>query len=162
MDRKKKTAARNNISIACHNLRSAFNTGSIFRTADAALLEKVYLCGYTPFPPHSKLAQTSRGTHETVPWEHRDDLESLIAEKKQESYRIIAVETGEKTICYTDADYSRPMLFIVGNEAYGLPDEVLNLADSVVSIPMKGDKNSINVAVAAGIVIFEALRYNQP
>jgi len=152
------TTKRNNISIACCDLRSAFNTGSIFRTADAALLEKVYLCGYTPFPPHRKLERTSRGTHKTVPWEHRGSIAELITEKRNESYAIIAVETEEHALCYTDAIYSRPLMLVVGNEAHGLAQEVLDLADTTVRIPMQGHKNSLNVAVAAGIVVFEALK----
>ena len=151
---------RSKISIACCNLRSAFNTGSIFRTADAVRAEKVFLCGYTPFPPHRKLAETSRGTHETVPWEHRDNAVDLISEKKEEGYRVIAVEILEGAVLYTDADYAGPLLLLVGNEANGLPEEILGLADDVVSIPMKGHKNSLNVAVAAGIILYEAEKHN--
>lgn len=147
----------NRISIACCDLRSAFNTGSIFRTADAALLEKVYLCGYTPFPPHSKLEKTSRGTDKTVPWEQREDITELIEEKKRESFRIVAVETAPDAVVYTDGDYTGPVLLIVGNEAHGLSEEVLDRADQTVYIPMQGSKRSLNVAVAAGIVIFEAV-----
>lgn len=149
---------RKSISIACCNLRSAFNTGSILRTADAAGIGKVFLCGTTPFPPHDKLTRTSRGTHESVDWEYRNDILPLIAEKKEEGVHVMAVETGINHVDHTKADYKRPLLLIVGNEAKGLPEEVLEQADSAVSIPMHGVKNSINVAVAAGIVLYEAIR----
>lgn len=147
------------ISIACHNLRSAFNTGSIFRTADAARLEKVYLCGYTPFPPHDKLSKTSRGTDKVVAWEHYDDIITLIKEKKEEGAGIVSVETAPNAVPYTEAKYRMPVLLIVGNEALGLPEEVLTLSDLVVAVPMRGIKNSLNVAVAAGVVIYETLKY---
>ncbi len=146
------------ISIACCDLRSAFNTGSIFRTADAAGLDTVFLCGYTPFPPHDKLAKTSRGTDSVVRWEHRDSAFDLIHEQKSQGIHVMAVETGEESEDYTKAGYPDNLLLLVGNEAEGLPEEILAAADSVVSIPMKGVKKSLNVAVAAALVIFEAVR----
>jgi tRNA G18 (ribose-2'-O)-methylase SpoU len=146
------------IAIACHNLRSAFNVGSIFRTADAARLAKVHLCGYTPFPPHDKLSKTSRGTDATVAWEHHEDTLTLIQEEQAAGVHVMAVETGENTVPYTEAEYPTPLLLVVGNEALGLPEEILEAADSIVSIEMGGVKNSLNVAVAAGIVIYEAIR----
>ena len=145
------------ISIACHNLRSAFNTGSIFRTADAAGLEKVYLCGYTPFPPHDKLSKTSRNTEQSVSWEHVDDIMDLIRSMKKKGVSIAALEKDARAVDYKKADYKTPLLLIVGNEALGLPEEILSEADSVISVPMEGTVKSLNVAVAAGIVIYEAV-----
>jgi 23S rRNA (guanosine2251-2'-O)-methyltransferase len=152
------TGPRRPVAIACLDLRSAFNTGSIFRTADAALLDKVYLCGLTPFPPHDQITRTSRDTHTVVPWEYHADILKLIAREKERGVTVVAVETGPDTIPFDQAAYPPPVLLVLGNEARGLPPDVLAAADTVVSIPMHGAINSLNVAVAAGIVVFEVIR----
>jgi 23S rRNA (guanosine2251-2'-O)-methyltransferase len=152
------TGPRTPVAIACLDLRSAFNTGSIFRTADAARLAKVHLCGTTPFPPHDQITRTSRDTHKVVPWEYHADILALIAREKTQGVTVIAVETGPESVPYDRAVYPMPVLLVLGNEARGLPPEVLAAADTVVSIPMHGAINSLNVAVAAGIVVFEVTR----
>jgi len=147
-----------------YNIRSAHNVGSIFRTADAAGISKLYLCGYTPAPVdeyglvRSRIAKVALGGEKTVPWEKIFSVARLIARLRQEGKKIFAVEQSKKSVPYQRLHLSKKQLtsavLVMGNEVKGLPAGVLNRVDKILEIPMFGKKESLNVAVAFGIVAF--------
>jgi 23S rRNA (guanosine2251-2'-O)-methyltransferase len=149
---------RRPIHIVLDNLRSAFNVGSIFRLADAARAAEVIPCGYTAFPPHHKLEQTSLGTTESVPWRKFSDTASALADLRWSGIEVVAVETVRGATRYHRFNYHFPVALVLGNEALGVSVEALEMCDAVVEVPVFGYKNSINVATAAGIVLYDALR----
>lgn len=142
------------------NIRSSENVGSIFRTADAAGVSKIFLAGYTPAPvdrfkrANTKLAKAALGAEEFVPWESAPDAEALIERLKTEGWRVVAVEQDARSVSYDDFKKGERTAFILGNEVEGVPKEILNACDAIVEIPMRGKKESLNVSVAAGIVLF--------
>ena len=140
------------------NLRSAFNVGSIIRTADCALLEKIVFCGITAHPPHKKLDKTSLGSLPYVPNEHRQTVEEAIIEFKGKGIPVYALELTNRSHLIWDTPFPLPIALVLGNEALGVSQEALALADEIIEIPMLGFKNSINVAVAFGIVVHEIQR----
>jgi len=149
---------RRPIHIVLDNLRSAFNVGSIFRLADAARAAEVIPCGYTAYPPHHKLEQTSLGTTDSVPWRRFDSTADALADLKHRGIRLVAVETARGASLYHRLDYLFPVALVLGNEALGVSAAALKTCDAVVEIPVFGYKNSVNVATAAGIVLYDALR----
>lgn len=148
--------------VVLHNIRSAYNVGSIFRTADGAGVTKIFLCGYTPAPTDrfgrvvDEIIKTSLGATESVPWEHVSDIEICIKKLHVSSTRVIAVEQHPRAVSYTAFSYEGDCAFVFGNEIDGVPAEVCEGADAVVHIPMHGMKESLNVSVAAGVVLFHA------
>ena len=140
------------------NLRSAFNVGSIIRAADCALVEKVYLCGITAHPPHKKLDKTSLGALPYVPWEHRSTAEEAVAELKDRNIPVVALELTNRSRVLWEYRFPEPVGLVLGNEALGVSPKALALVDDIVEIPMLGYKNSINVAVAFGIAVYEIQR----
>jgi tRNA G18 (ribose-2'-O)-methylase SpoU len=146
------------IHVVCDNLRSAFNVGAVFRTADAARIAAVHLCGITAAPPNAKLARTALGTTEAVPWTRHASPCDAIEALRAEGTAIVSIENASGSRPFTAARYPRPLALIVGNEALGVSAAALAASDTVVGIPMLGFKNSVNVAVAFGIVLFEVLR----
>jgi 23S rRNA (guanosine2251-2'-O)-methyltransferase len=150
---------RRPIHIVLDNLRSAFNVGSIFRLADAARAAEVIPCGYTAYPPHHKLEQTSLGTTDSVPWRRFDNTMSALTDLKASGTQLVAVETTRGAAAYHRFDYSFPVALVLGNEALGVSADALRMCDAVVEIPVFGYKNSINVATAAGIVLYEVLNH---
>ena len=149
---------RRPIHIVLDNLRSAFNVGSIFRLADAARAAEVIPCGYTAYPPHHKLEQTSLGTTDSVPWRRFDDTPSALADLKARGTQIVGVETARGASSYHRFKYDFPVALVLGNEALGVSEAALMMCDAVVEIPVFGYKNSVNVATAASIVLYELLR----
>ena len=148
------------ISLILHDIRSSENVGSIFRTADAAGVSRIYLTGYTPAPldrfgrKNTKLAKAALGAEAFVPWEERQDIFALFKELKERGVVVAAVEQSPHSISYRGLVSERPVAFIFGNEVGGIPAHVLSEADVVLEIPMHGKKESLNVSVAAGIVLF--------
>ena len=149
---------RRPVYIVLDNLRSAFNVGSVFRLADAARAAEVIPCGYTAYPPHHKLEQTSLGTTDSVPWRRFDNTVAALADLKSKGIHIVAVETAGKASPYHRFEYSFPVALVLGNEALGVSEAALKLCDAVIEIPVFGYKNSINVATASAIVLYEVLR----
>ena len=149
---------RHPIHVVLDNLRSAFNVGSIFRTADAALVERLHLCGITAYPPHQKLDKTAMGALDYVPWEHHPDTRDAVLSLKDRGMPIVCLETADISKRFWEIEYPRPVCLVLGNEALGISRDVLHLADHLVHIPMLGFKNSINVATAFGVVVFEVVR----
>lgn len=140
------------------NLRSAFNVGAVFRTGDAGRIAGVHLCGYTAAPPHGKLERTALGTVESVPWHRHACAGDAIGVLRAEGVAIVSIEVTETSRLFDETAYPRPLALVVGNEALGVSDAALERSDFAVRIPMHGYKNSVNVAVAFGIVLFEVLR----
>ncbi len=143
-----------------HNIRSEHNVGSIFRTADAAGVGKIYLSGYTPAPVDrfgrdvQKISKVSLGAEKSIPWEQRENILDLIKDLKAQDLEIVAVEQDERSVDYKKYKPKKDVAYILGDEVRGVPKEVLDAVDSIVEIPMKGEKESLNVSVTAGIVLF--------
>ncbi len=146
--------------VLLHNIRSVHNVGSLFRTADAAGVEKVFLTGYTPAPvdrfgrARKDLAKVSLGAETAVEWEKEEDIIVVLEKIKKEGFEVVAVEQSPDAISLKDYVPTESVAYIFGNEVDGLSDEVLQQADVVVEIPMHGIKESLNVSVAGGIVLF--------
>jgi 23S rRNA (guanosine2251-2'-O)-methyltransferase len=154
MDEKPKTI------VILHNVRSAYNVGSIFRTADAAGVSKIYIVGHTPSPidrfgrKRTDVAKVALGAEENVPWEHIEKIESLIASLKKKSFEMVSVEQDKKATDFREFKRASKTAFIFGNEVIGLGKNILALSDKILEIPMRGQKESLNVSVSAGIVLF--------
>jgi 23S rRNA (guanosine2251-2'-O)-methyltransferase len=146
------------VSILLHNVRSLYNVGAFFRSADAAACDKLYLTGITGRPPHPGLAKTALGAEQTVPWEHHPDPASLIQHLRQQGHEIAAVETSVHATDLYDWQPRFPVCVLFGHEVDGLAEPLLDLCDTYVRIPMLGRKHSLNVATAGGVVIYELLR----
>ncbi len=137
--------------------------GAIFRTADAAGVARIYLTGYTPAPrdrfnrPVKEIAKTALGAEATVPWEQVKDITELIARLKSDGIAVWALEQNKKSIDYRTAKLAKPTALIVGNEVEGVEDNILNLCDQIIYIPMQGQKESLNVSVATGVAVFKLL-----
>jgi len=146
----------NQFFVICHNIRSTHNVGSIFRTADAVGVDKVYLCGYTPTPPNDKITKVALGAEKTMPWESHTSTMRLIKKLKKDGATIVALENNVKgAMNYLKFKPRFPLALILGNEVGGLPKSILALADRVIALPMKGEKESLNVSVAFGIAAYE-------
>ncbi len=139
------------------NIRSMHNVGSLFRSSDAIRLAKLFLTGYTPCPPRKEIDKTALGATDSVPWEFRKDSVQLVRELKKKGVRIVALEHTSDSIDYREAVYSFPVCIILGNEVDGVSEELVRLADLAVEIPMLGLKQSLNVSVAYGIMLYELL-----
>ena len=144
------------VSVVLDSIRSNYNVGSIFRTSDGAMIEKLYLCGYTPHPPKKEILKTALGSTESVDWEYQKDPKELIIGLKNRGVKIFSLELTDTSKNYyevTPGDF--PACLIVGNEITGVSQDILNLCNHSLEIPQYGIKQSLNVAVAYGIAIFE-------
>ena len=146
------------VSILLDNVRSLYNVGAFFRTADAAGCEKLYLCGITGRPPKRAISKTALGAEETVPWEYHSDPGALAAQLRHQHYEIAAIETTVHSVDLFDWQPRFPVCILFGHEVDGLPKTLLELCDTYVRIPMLGRKHSLNVATAGGVVVYELLR----
>jgi len=147
------------ISIILDNVRSLYNVGSIFRTCDSAFVNELILTGFTPFPPRKEITKTALGATETVVWRYEKNIIEAIKTQKNKCEKIIAVEiSNTKRNCFSLTVEDFPACFVFGNELSGVSDEVLKECDDAVEIPMFGVKHSLNVGVAAGIVIYAAVQ----
>ena len=153
--------------VVLHDIRSSHNVGSIFRTADAAGVEKLYLCGITPCPldrfkrENTHLTKVSLGAEHTVPWAHESSASALLARLSQEGFRIYAIEQDPRAIPYYQEKAStrfwKHCALVLGNEIGGIDPSLLSFADKILDIPMHGKKESLNVSVAFGIVLYHLL-----
>ncbi len=165
------------VAVLLHNIRSAHNVGSIFRTADAAGVSRVYLSGYTPTPtdrfnrPQKEIEKTALGAERTLDWTHQKSPVPLISKLKSAGWSIVGVEQDVRARDYRKFRTKRPTLFVFGNEVRGLSKEMRTICDTLIEVPMHGSmvrqarhprrtgrgKESLNVSVAAGIVLFHAI-----
>jgi tRNA G18 (ribose-2'-O)-methylase SpoU len=144
------------------NIRSLYNVGAMFRTADAARIEKMLLCGITGYPPRKELDKTALGATETVPWEYFPDPLTAIHQLKSQGVQIVALEHTTKSVPHWEFDFQFPSCVVVGHEVWGIQDEILQHADAAIEIPMFGSKHSLNVSVAFSIVVYDMLaKYKQ-
>lgn len=151
-----RSAEKTPLVLVLDNIRSLNNIGSIFRTADAFLIEKIYLCGITASPPHKDIHKTALGATESVAWEYRKNTVDLI-EELQKDYSCLAVEQTENAIPLNQfiPKSSRKYALIFGNEVKGVSQEVINICQGVLEIPQYGTKHSLNISVSAGVVIWD-------
>lgn len=151
----------NQVDVILYNIRSTHNVGSIFRTADGAGVRRVWLVGTTPAPidrfgrKRADIAKVALGAEETVPWEHVDDMGALIGKLRQEGMQVVAVEQDPRSVPYHTYRPQGPTALVLGAEVEGLPQEVLDQCDAIIEIPMRGSKESLNVSVAAGVVLYK-------
>jgi len=153
-----KKKKKNEIYALLDNIRSLHNVGAIFRTSDAVLLKKLYLCGITGHPPRNEISKTALGAEEVVEWEYHEDASDLLKDLKKKGVTIVAVEIANDSVNYDEAKYNFPVCFVFGHEVYGISDEVMELVDMTVEIPMLGRANSLNIATSYGIIIYNALK----
>ena len=146
-----------------HNIRSVENVGGMFRTADAAGIDKIYLTGYTPAPldrfgrKRKDLAKSALGAEEFVRWEQKKNILPLLTKLKEEGFTIIGIEQDKKSVDYKKVKVKSKNVFIVGAEVTGIPKNILQKCDVIAEIPMRGKKESLNVSVALGVVLFKVL-----
>ncbi len=149
--------------IILEDIRSAYNVGAIFRTADASGVAKVFLVGYTPAPidrfgrPQAEIKKTSLGASETVPWEKVEVMSDLIARLKTDGVTVVAVELAKGSVSLKDFREPEHVAYIVGNEVDGVSNEALESSDVIVELPMLGQKESLNVSVTTGIVLYHGI-----
>ncbi|MGE5114622.1 MAG: TrmH family RNA methyltransferase [Acidobacteriaceae bacterium] len=140
------------------NIRSMYNVGAFFRSADGVGLQKLYLCGITAYPPKNGITKTALGAEQTVPWEHDWDAIKIASALRDCGFELAAIETGPQAADLFDWQPRFPVCVAFGNEVEGLHPEILQMADTHVRIPMLGQKNSLNVATAGGVVLYDLLR----
>lgn len=151
--------------VVLDNLRSVYNVGSIFRTANAVGIEKIYLCGTTPTPLDKKgdsrkdFAKVALGAEDTVSWEYIENTLECVSKLKKENYFIVALEQDEKSIDYKNVNVSNKekVAFVIGAEVVGIANEVIEQSDIVAEIPMLGTKESLNVTIAFGVAVYRIL-----
>ncbi|HEX2788565.1 MAG TPA: RNA methyltransferase [Ignavibacteria bacterium] len=144
------------IYVLCDNIRSIFNVGSVFRTSDGAFIEKLFLCGYTPYPPRKEIDKVALGSTLSVPWEYHKDPIELVKNLKEQKIKIAVLEITDSGKNYwelTKQDF--PLCLVIGNEISGVSKEIIDIADIALEIPMHGFKQSLNVSVSYGIAVFE-------
>jgi tRNA G18 (ribose-2'-O)-methylase SpoU len=155
-----KRAEKLPVSLLLENIRSMNNVGSIFRTADAFLASGIFLCGYTPRPPHRDIHKTALGATETVEWSYSENASETVKELKMAGYQIVAVEQvkGSIPLHLFKPIPDEKLLLVFGNEVEGVSEDVLTLCDYCIEIPQFGMKHSLNVSVAAGMVLWEMVK----
>ena len=146
------------ISILVENVRSVHNVGSIFRSADGFGAEKIYLTGFTAYPPRDDLHKTALGAEDSVPWEYHEDTIGIAKKIKSQGIKLVLVEQTHSSKSIYTSDYNFPLCFIVGNEVHGVSEELSAIANAHIELPMRGIKQSLNVSVATGIVGYELSR----
>ncbi|MDX5480299.1 MAG: RNA methyltransferase [Hymenobacteraceae bacterium] len=141
------------------NVRSLNNVGSIFRTADAFMVEKIYLCGITGTPPHRDIEKTALGATESVEWEHVPDTLELVKQLKAQGFQVGSVEQAEDSVKLNEfqPQPGKHYALVLGNEVFGVEQEVINQSDFVLEIPQFGTKHSLNISVATGVVVWDFL-----
>ena len=151
-----KLADKKPLVVVMDNIRSMHNVGSVFRTADAFLIKGICLGGFTPQPPHRDIHKTALGSTETVDWEGYENPAEAIAHLKKKGYKIFAIEQAHNSILLNELNISvdEKIALIFGNEADGVSEELIGMADACVEIPQAGSKHSFNISVAAGIVLW--------
>ncbi len=155
-----KSAPKHPVVVLLNNIRSMWNVGSVFRTSDAALIEKLIITGYTAVPPRPQINKVALGATETVEWEYVASPLDAIADLKARGYQICALEITDNSVPhYQPNTYHFPCCLVLGNEVSGIDEEVLKACDISVEIPQYGTKHSLNVAVSAGIGIFEIVKH---
>ncbi len=152
-----KSSEKTPVIVVLDNVRSLNNIGSVFRTSDAFLIEKIYLCGITATPPHKDIQKTALGSTGTVAWEHVEDTLALVEQLKEEGIKVLAIEQAEASVFLDEFEVEKEQRYAVvfGNEVKGVQQEVVSAADTVVEIPQIGTKHSLNISVSTGVVLWD-------
>lgn len=152
-----RAAEKTPLIIILDNIRSLNNIGSVFRTADAFLVEKIYLCGFTATPPHKDINRTALGATESVAWEHVESTDELVANLQKEGVVVCAIEQAEESISLEKhtVDNHKKYAIVFGNEVKGVQQSVVSASDAVIEIPQFGTKHSLNIAVSVGVVTWD-------
>lgn len=152
-----KVAEKAPLVIVLDNIRSLNNIGSVFRTADAFLVEKIFLCGITATPPHKDIRKTALGATESVDWAYEEDTVAMIHRLQEEGYEVLAIEQAEKAQLLNtfQVDKKKKYALVFGNEVKGVSQKAVNQCDGVIEIPQYGTKHSLNISVSAGVVIWD-------
>lgn len=151
------------VAVLLHNIRSTYNVGSIFRTSDSFGINRIYISGISPTPidkygrSRKDVAKVALGAEKSVAWEYEKDPKKIIKNLKKAGYKIVSIEQDKKSTDYKKIKIDKPVLFIVGNEVDGVEKSLLKLSDEIAEIPMKGEKESLNVSVAFGVAISRIL-----
>lgn len=155
-----KTATKTPLILILDDIRSLNNIGSVFRTADAFLIEKIYLCGITAIPPNKEIHKTALGATETVDWEYIEDVVSVIKKLKSNQVKVFAIEQVENATLLQDFSINDNEKYAVvfGNEVFGVNQKAIEICDGTIEIPQLGTKHSLNIAVSAGIVIWDLFK----
>jgi tRNA G18 (ribose-2'-O)-methylase SpoU len=155
-----KQSEKTPIIIVLDDIRSLHNIGSVFRTADAFLIEKIYLCGITATPPNKEIHKTALGATETVAWEHAKDVLEVIQNLKDEKATVLAIEQVEGATFLQDfkVEKDKKYALVFGNEVYGVSQEAVALCDGCIEIPQLGTKHSLNISVSTGIVVWDLFK----
>ncbi len=153
-------AEKTPVVVVLENIRSAYNVGSVFRTADAFLIEAIYICGYTAKPPHKEITKTALDAQHSVDWKYFENARLAVADLQEQGYKIYSIEqaTNSMSLESFPALNQNKLAFIFGNEVSGVEQETILLSDGCVEIPQFGMKHSLNISVAAGIVLWEVVR----
>lgn len=152
-----KSAKKTPLIIILDNIRSLNNIGSVFRTSDAFLVEKIYLCGITATPPHNDIRKTALGSTETVDWEYHERTTEVVEKLKSEGTKVISIEQAERATMLNDfqPEFNEKYALVFGNEVKGVAQEVINASDKVIEIPQYGTKHSLNISVSCGVVVWD-------
>lgn len=151
-----KNTRKTPIILVLDNVRSAMNVGSVFRTSDAFIIEKIYLCGITATPPNKEILKAALGAQQAVDWQHMQDVTTLIKSLKQSGNYIVSVEQVENATALNEFKLPKKKIVLVfGNEVFGVNQQIINLSDESIEIPQFGTKHSLNISVSAGIVMWE-------
>jgi tRNA G18 (ribose-2'-O)-methylase SpoU len=155
-----KKSEKTPLILVLDDIRSLHNIGSVFRTADAFLIEKIYLCGITATPPNKEIHKTALGATETVVWEHQENVLEVIANLKKEGVTTLAIEQVESAVFLQDfqVEKDKKYALVFGNEVYGVAQEAVAACDGCIEIPQLGTKHSLNISVSAGIVVWELFK----
>jgi tRNA G18 (ribose-2'-O)-methylase SpoU len=155
-----KKSEKTPLILVLDDIRSLHNIGSVFRTADAFLIEKIILCGITATPPNKEIHKTALGATETVTWEHRENVLDVITDLKKENIITLAIEQVESSVFLQDfkVDKKQKYALIFGNEVYGVAQEAVGICDGCIEIPQLGTKHSLNISVSAGIVVWDLFK----
>ena len=152
-----KKTTKTPIIVVLDNIRSLNNVGAVFRTSDAFLIEKIYLCGITATPPHREIHKTALGATESVDWEYKENTLALVNELKAQGVVVAAIEQVENSVMLDEfsLDATKKIAIVLGNEVKGVQQEVVSAADYCVEIPQKGTKHSLNISVSCGVVLWD-------
>jgi tRNA G18 (ribose-2'-O)-methylase SpoU len=152
-----KESKKTPVAVVLDNIRSLNNIGSVFRTSDAFLVEKIYLCGITAKPPHKDIHKTALGATDSVNWQYFNDTKDAIIQLKQEGYRIISIEQAENATLLNEftPENNRKYAIVFGNEVKGVQQTIVDMSDMCIEIPQYGTKHSLNISVSVGVVIWD-------
>ena len=154
-----KTTKKIPLIVILDNIRSMNNVGSIFRTCDAFVVEKLYLCGITATPPHKDIAKTALGATESVDWEYAEKVVDLVKSLQKNNIKVYLVEQTDSSVLLNQFQFpEEKMAIVLGNEVFGVTDDLLPLCNGAIEIPQHGTKHSLNVTIAAGVVIWEVFK----